>query len=282
MVWKKWILGLILSLIAVSAYSQTNGSSSENFEEEFKLLDQTASDPSLNLNSTSQKQQPSSDLNINEGIGETKQDESVGHSNLITPEEILKSENALHGFSAGLMYLGQPYVIKAKIKTNLETIDTNQQSDVYQNFGFILRYAMFPYQRVGTDLNVSYVMSQNHGSMPNQQKAVNTIRGELNLGYAFHLFDKIPVYFFGGLGYEEVHGDTIESILNKNGLGAQLGFGTVFFAHINVEGAFSYYQHRISDKFVSTATQKNSTATIDTDSATVSALGFLVRTTFDF
>jgi len=275
MVWQKWTFGLILSLIALSAHSQTNAASSENFEEEFKLLDQASSEPLP-------APQQTAPINLIDEPSHDQQADSVGQSNLVTPAEVLKAENALYGFSAGLMYLGQPYVIKAKIKTNLETIDTNQQSDIYQNFGFILRYAMLPYQKIGTDLNLSYVMSQNHGSMPNQQKAVNIIRGEVNLGYAFHAFEKMPAYFFGGLGYEEIHGETIENILNKNGLGAQLGFGVVFFTTVNVEGAFSYYQHRISDQFVNTAIQKNSTATIDTDSATVSALGFLVRTTFDF
>lgn len=210
--------------------------------------------------------------------------------NLASPIELRQREGALFGFSAGLMIGSQP-LHEDYDKTNLSggipvaTERVDKQTNSIQSVGVILRYAVTPYYKLGTDLNISYSKSQNHNSITvNNTEAlgeITTLKGELNFAYAIEM-GAVPVYFLAGFGAEKVSGNSIEKIINSTGLGGQIGGGFVINSTINLEAMYAYYVHRISNAMVEGYSNSTPVATVDTEQARVINQGLILRGTFSF
>ncbi len=256
--------------------------SDESIEDSFKLLDQSVnkSDTQVDLN-TNKESDLDNQISLDSGEKAVSQPEQKKTANLISAADLLKSENALHGFSVGLIYLIHPYVINATVKTKTEEIKVNDETGYVHNFGVLLKYAIAPFDKIGTDLNISYLTSQNHGTLAKPLELMHIVRGELNLTYAFNLFDHVPVYTLLGGGYEIIQGNSVKSFMNQNGLGGQIGGGLVIASKINIEGLFSYYVHNLSGEYVQSYIAKDKTSEINDDSSVI-VKGFIVRTTINF
>jgi len=209
--------------------------------------------------------------------------------NLASPVELRQREGALFGFSAGLMIGSQPLVENYDIGNTIggvvvSTDRVNRQTNDIQNVGVFLRYAVTPFYKLGTDLNISYSKSQNHNSITvnNTQTLgeITTLKGELNFAYAIEM-GAVPVYFLAGFGAEQVTGNSVEKLINSAGFGGQVGGGFVINSTINLEAMYSYYVHRISnamlDGFGTTIPK-----TIDTEQARIINQGLILRGSFSF
>ncbi len=203
------------------------------------------------------------------------------NSNLATPLEILQTENALYGFSVGLVLASQPLYEKYTATSVTKVNNRDLQSDPIQSFGVMLRYAVAPFYKLGTDFNVSYLKSINHKNTKFLDE-ITTLKGEFNLCYAVNFLDKAPIYFLGGIGVETVSGRGVEDVLNRYGIGAQIGGGVVLFSTINIEGVYAYYQHRISNKIYDSNINAVPSASIDTESAKIINQGLVMRGTYSF
>lgn len=211
--------------------------------------------------------------------------------NLASPIELRQREAALFGFSAGLIISAQPLqeiydVTNLSGSVPISTTRVNKQTNSIQSVGVMLRYAETPFYRIGTDLNISYLKSQNHNSITikNTQTMgeITTLKGELNLSYAIEA-GNIPIYFLAGFGAEKMTGKEIEDIINAMGYGGQIGGGFVINSTINLEAMYAYYVHRVSNAVEEGyATSKDGKGLIDTEEAKVINQGLILRGTFSF
>lgn len=206
------------------------------------------------------------------------------NTNLATPIEVLQSQNALYGFSLGVVYSTQPFTANYVIKSDFGEVSRSAKIDNIQSIGVIFRYAIVPFGGIGTDLNISYLTSQNHGSI--NYTPIKTLKGEVNLSYAVNLGKTLPLYILLGLGAEEVTGHSIEEKINKRGNGAQAGAGLTIGSIINLEAMYTYYEHRLSNSLVEREQKANGDeaghALINTADSKIVSQGILVRTTYSF
>lgn len=209
--------------------------------------------------------------------------------NLATPLELRQREGALFGFSAGLVMSSQALQEKYDVANlsggvPISTDRINRQTNSIQHVGVMLRYAITPFYKLGTDLNVSYSKSQNHNSITVKDTQtlgeITTLKGELNLAYAIEM-GAVPVYFLAGFGAEKVSGNEVEKLINSNGVGGQIGGGFVINSTINVEAIYAYYIHRISNAMLE-GFGPNIPKSIDTEEAQVINQGLLLRGSFSF
>ncbi len=216
----------------------------------------------------------------------SEQSENV---NLASPVELRQREGALYGFSAGLIFSSQALQEKYNVSNTTGsqvtgTTRVDRQSNNIQHVGFMIRYAETPYYRIGTDINISYSKSQNHNSVTVKDTQsldeITTLKGELNLSYAIEM-GALPIYFLGGLGYEQVTGNSIGKIINSAGIGGQVGGGFVINSTINLEAMYSYYLHRLSNAMTEGYGVKIPKL-IDTEKARIINQGLIVRGTFSF
>lgn len=210
--------------------------------------------------------------------------------NLASPIEIRQREGALFGFSAGLMLTSAPLhedydATTLSGGTPVSTARVDKQTNAIQHVGVILRYAETPYYRIGTDINVSYSKSQNHNSITVKNTEslgeITTLKGEINLSYAIEA-GLIPIYFLGGLGFENVTGNSIEKIINSSGFGGQVGGGFVINSTINLEAMYAYYVHRVSNAMVEGYSKAVPAIEVNTEEARVINQGLILRGTFSF
>lgn len=254
----------------------------------------TDSTPSTDINSLDsivdgQTPAPSNEDEFATALGSQNVDQSE-NVNLASPIEIRQREGALYGFSAGLIMSSGSFLEnydKVILSGNepLYTEKVDKQTNAIQNFGIILRYAETPYYRIGTDINISYLKSQNHNSITVNSVdilgEITTLKGEVNLSYAIEM-GVLPIYFLAGIGFERVTGNSIEKIINSSGYGGQAGGGFVINSTINLEAMYSYYVHRISNAIVEAYANGVPKVTIDTEKGRVISQGLLVRGTFSF
>ncbi len=256
-------------------------------EDEFNLDDEFSTDTvTPPASATEQQPQPSQALELDSlPLKSNEEADITGNSNLASPLEVLQHENAMYGFSAGLVMATQPFYSDYVVRSALPDKATNQQTDPLQSFGIMIRYAIVPFYKLGTDINVSFLKSQNHKSVTVNQKAlteVTTLKGELNFTYAIELAGSIPLYFLVGIGTEQVSGGDIENLLKSNGAGGQAGAGITVLSTINLEMLYSYYEHRISNDLVGRETSGFPIRSIDTQKAKIISKGPLVRGTYSF
>lgn len=172
--------------------------------------------------------------------------------NLASPVEILQSENALYGISVGLVTSYQWLYENYKMKSIYGDENVDRELASIQSVGVVVRYAILPYYSLGTDVNISYTRSVNHNSVTydntKTMSEISTLKAELNFGYAVQLSKYLPIYFLAGIGAENTSGGSIENIVNSQGYGGQAGGGIVINSKLNLEGMYSYYFHRISQR----------------------------------
>ena len=161
--------------------------------------------------------------------------------------ETLEQEYALNGYSLGLAFLNQNFNVDAKVLIDEKsTLNLSSQSSDFQSAGIVGRYVILPFNKIGTDVNVSVASSVNHGSVG--FSSITSLKAELNLGYAIKL-SQTPVYFLGGVGYELIYGNDIQKILSHGGGTVQIGVGIGIGKKFNVELFYCYAKHDVSTTF---------------------------------
>lgn len=167
----------------------------------------------------------------------------------------IEQQYAMNGFSIGFVMYNQNYNIHAGVlaaKSGVtQTYDISSSSSNIQSAGGVIRYAILPYNKVGTDINISYSSSLNHtdaGLSP-----ITAIKGELNIGYAFQPIHTISVYLLAGAGYEVIYGNDIEKVLIPGGGLVQIGGGFGLGEKFNIEAFYAHSEHHLSQKFIDNA-----------------------------
>lgn len=248
----------------------------------------------LSLDDTTSSQTDSFQLEsskVEASLSESSQADSSGadselaeNVNLASPLEVKQNTSALYGFSVGMMMTYQPFYEKYSTTSSMGVSDVDRQTENIENLGFIIRYAETPFYSLGVDINVSYLKSQNHSSIPvvytKTLSEITTVKAELNFVYAIKA-GKLPLYFMLGGGYQQVLGSEIEKLINVNGFGGQLGLGVVVLERFNLEGLYSYYIHKVSDHLVAENAAGVPAQTVDPGSSTVFNQGFVFRGTYN-
>lgn len=174
---------------------------------------------------------------------------------------------ALNGFSLGFVALNQNYNVDAEIYLNSITkVDLSSSSSDFQAAGVMLRYAVLPINKIGTDFNFSIYSTTNNDSLG--FSSITTAKAELNLAYAMPIGNFAALYVLAGGGYEVVYGNDIEKLLIPGGAAWQLGAGLGLAKKINFEVIYSSSVHSISQKFID-----NAINTAITNGATTAATG---------
>ncbi|AGH96722.1 hypothetical protein [Pseudobdellovibrio exovorus] len=163
---------------------------------------------------------------------------------------------AKNGYSFGLQVWTQRFDIKASLLTTVviggttttNTVDLSSSSNDFQNIGFVGRYAIFPFDHIGADINVTAGTSLNHGE--SGLSSIHTIRAEFNLSYTVEVGGTSALYGLGGVGYETFIGDEIQKIVSASGGGTvQLGAGFNFSEQVSAEVMYMRAFHKVSDEF---------------------------------
>lgn len=166
--------------------------------------------------------------------------------------QTLEQEYAMNGLAFGFVAYNHNYNIDAMMRINAsDLIDISSKSPEFQSVGAAMRYAILPFRKVGTDLNVSVASTVNHGN--NNFSSITTLKAEVNLGYAFYVGDLIPLYFLAGIGHEIVKGTNIEAIMVPGGAIAQIGGGFGLGKTINLELFYQASNHAVSSIYLQNA-----------------------------
>lgn len=165
--------------------------------------------------------------------------------------ESIEQEYALNGYSFGALLFNHNYNVNANILINDIPVDISRRSADFQSAGMMARYAILPYDKIGADINISLASTVNHGSV--NYSSITTLRGEVNLGYAFKMGNSAAMFFLAGVGYEVTKGADINDVLVPGGGAFQLGGGIGFGEKLDFEFIYSYVSHAISNKFLDAA-----------------------------
>lgn len=165
----------------------------------------------------------------------------------------LEQEYAMKGFALGLVAFNHNYNLDARIRMDGVLVDISDKSADFASTGISARYAILPFNKIGTDINVSLSSSLNHADA--NFSSISIIKGEVNLGYAIHIGDLIPLYILGGVGYEHVMGKDIENILIPGGGTMQIGAGLGLGKKFNLEVFYCNAIHNVSAVFLRNARQ---------------------------
>lgn len=203
-----------------------------------------------------------------------------GESLTLVSDEIDREIYAMHGFSFGLIGATQDYnqvIERYNPSTGADIASARiPETKGFQNFGVMGRYSILPVDRIGTDINVSYVKSMNHTSIG--REGMSAIKGELNLAYTFGISRAVKLYVLAGGGVEQLSGTQILSLADAQGYGGQAGFG-INFGTINLEAMYSFYRHKISNGLIGAGT---STDTVRAEKSFVDFSGIAGRASFNF
>ena len=183
-------------------------------------------------------------------------DDAEGAKNLVRD---LEPHYSLNGWSFGVQMWNHRYNITAAIDvTSAGGITTNNLSATsadFQSIGGVLRYAILPYDSLGSDLSLTVGTSLNHGS--NNFAAIYTVKAEGNLGYTLEVGSGLSAYILGGLGFEGLFGNDIENIVSRSGAGTvQVGGGIGVGKNLNAEVFYSRAFHHLSSSFIDRAGQR--------------------------
>lgn len=166
--------------------------------------------------------------------------------------QTLEQEYAMKGLAFGFVAYNHNYHIDAKMRVDgTSLVDISSKSPEFQSVGAAIRYAILPFRKVGTDLNLSVASTVNHGN--NNFSSITTLKAEVNLGYAFYVGDLIPLYFLAGIGHEIVMGTDIEDIMDPGGAIAQIGGGFGLGKTINLELFYQASNHAVSKTYLQNA-----------------------------
>ena len=166
--------------------------------------------------------------------------------------QTLEQEYAMKGLAFGFVAYNHNYNVDAVMRVNdTDLVDISTKSPEFQSVGGALRYAILPFNRVGTDLNLSVASTVNHGN--NNFSAITTFKAEVNLGYSFYVGDLIPLYFLAGVGHEITKGTDIEAIMVPGGATLQFGGGFGLGKTINLELFYQSSNHAVSSVYLANA-----------------------------
>lgn len=199
--------------------------------------------------------------------------------------ESLDLEYALNGFTVGTTAFSDNYNVHAEVVVNGTNVEISKKSDDFLNIGIIGRYAILPYNKIGTDLNISVATSVNHGNANFSE--ITTIRTEANLGYAIKVARSIPLYFLVGAGYEHTSNKDLAEILTAGAGAFQLGGGLGLSEKFNIEFMYSYVKHAIKDSFLEnyallTMANGASSVTYDASRSSVISNLLMVRLMYNY
>lgn len=200
--------------------------------------------------------------------------------------ESVEQEYLMKGRSFGAVLYNQNYNVRAEVLINsTATVDVSRKTSDFQNIGVMGRYAILPYEKVGTDINFSLSNSINHGQV-NFSPILN-LKGEVNVGYTFSFGRSTAFYLYGGLGYEYTLGKEIEEIIIPGGGTSQVGGILGVSKNLNIELSYLYSRHTISDKYFNPIIQAAINAgatTVDFDGsqASVTSNTILGRITYEY
>ncbi len=166
----------------------------------------------------------------------------------------IEQEYAMKGFAMGFVAYNHNYNVDAKIRIDsADLIDISSVSPDFQSAGVAFRYAILPYNKFGTDLNLSLASSLNHTN--NNFAAIMTAKAEVNIGYALRVANLIPIYILAGIGFEVTKGTDIEKIMDPGGGTIQIGGGFGLGQKINLEFFYSVTNHAVSRTYFDKAAQ---------------------------
>lgn len=166
--------------------------------------------------------------------------------------QTLEQDYAMKGFAFGFVAYNHNYNVKAVLRVNdSELVDISSRSPDFQSVGVSGRYAILPFNKIGTDLNVSIASSVNHANL--NYASIMTVKGEINLGYAFYVGDLIPIYILAGVGHEVTSGTDIANVVAAGGGALQIGGGFGLGKTINLEVFYSITNHPVSRDYLRAA-----------------------------
>jgi hypothetical protein len=185
------------------------------------------------------------------------------------PQQDLAVEYAMKGYSFGFLGMDQSFDVNAAILINGTTnVDLHTHSADFQSVGGMLRYAILPYYKIGTDLTLTGGTTLNHESV--HYTSINFAKAIVSLGYAIELGSSSSLYFLLGGGFEYVSGIDINKIMKAAGATYQVGAGIGLARRFNIEIYYAYSSHPLSDDYLATAT---AAALVQNPSATVENAG---------
>ncbi len=206
--------------------------------------------------------------------------EEGGSSLTLLNDDPKRTDFAMHGFSIGAVMNSLSYDTTIKVYNPSAPaqprVSSTVEGSAIQSVGVVGRYSILPVDKVGTDINASYLTSINHDAVG--LPSISAIKGELNLAYTFGLKKDVKLYAFAGGGMQYIMGSDINRVMKKFGSGAQAGAG-INFQKINIDFLYSYYRNAIADDVNSTAT---ATQAYDTGGSYVVTKGIVGRATLNF
>ncbi|MBY0553363.1 hypothetical protein K2P97_02460 [bacterium] len=163
---------------------------------------------------------------------------------------------AMNGLSFGLTGFVHNYNVDATMFVDDGTadgkkVDLSSKSADFQSVGVVVRYAILPLNRVGTDFVFTVGNTINHSSV--NFGSITTARAELNLAYTIDFGKTNALYFFAGGGYEVIHGQDINRLVVPGGGLFQGGAGITFNKKFSLEGLYSYASHRVNQRYLNEA-----------------------------
>lgn len=169
------------------------------------------------------------------------------------PVEDFEEDFAMNGYSIGLLALTQTFSVKAAMKlTAGGIVDLSSDSTDFQSAGLNLRYAIMPFNRIGTDLNFSLGTTVNNESV--NYSSITFAKALLNLGYAIPWGkDNNSLYFLLGGGYEYISGSDIQKVLAPGGGTYQAGVGLGLGRKTNIEVFYAFSSHALNNEYIDQA-----------------------------
>lgn len=260
------LLNFIFSVVSFSAMAQPPASTEE---EKLTPEEQTISE----LNAAEAPAQPSSlqkrkvkpdEIEIIESQGAMKSivDEDTIEVYEIPPDAIsemefeagsrqvryIDQEYLTNGLSFGATMFNHNYNVVANLLLNNNfPFDASKKTADFQSAGAVLRYAILPYDKIGTDVNLTVASTLNHLNL--NSTAIASAKAEINLGYSIQA-GGLPIYMLAGLGSEILTGKDIEALVAKTGTGFQVGGGVGLGKKFQFEFMYTYMRHPISDQYL--------------------------------
>ncbi len=194
-------------------------------------------------------------------------------------------QHSIKGFSIGALAFSQGYTSSVDVKLNGTTSRVASRINDLYYVGGILRYSVFPYERVGTDIGVTIANSMNHSSL--NYSAVSFMKTEVNFGYSWITRAGTPTYAYAGLGYESLKSKDFENFAAGGGTSLQVGIGTNYSKNISFEVLYSMSRHPVGpglyDSITTQATNQGFTSIeIDKEKSYITANLFQGRVLFRF
>lgn len=211
-------------------------------------------------------------------------EESAGENSItLLTDDPKRDEFAMHGWSIGFAGFAQNFNAYYEIinpATGEPISGASRSGELFdepvQYAGLVVRYAILPVNRLGTDINFSAVTSLNHDSVGITSSSISRLEG--NLAYTQGISAGVKLYIFLGAGVQYVNGKEFELMIQHLGYGGQAG-GGLSLSRVNIDVMYSQYRNRIRGDY-------NDRTTVlmayDTNDSHIDSSGLVGRFTFNF